>query len=518
MDKKTMNETVVYKNMIDEAAGTSQAIVDVIRNKRGGPFRIVDAQPYVDVVNKMTAVEGQSEDVIALYVDSVNAHYDVLKGLTDTVRPEDDPFIEAHQTPAILEILYEEDPDFKASMWKFIDAIAGNRAMVGLEAARKYGGMYGPTCVVDFGMSVGSMPNLFNRLLVNLDIPLAHKQTIMASKSWGMNTAYTFASALRKTLESGGTLAEAEQAEIDWLQYIHREPIASNAQMMDEHNLGGHGPHSSFDVRKYMQQYKERMRPTVVRAMKAGVHEANIACVTAFCAGDIAHHISESGYNMFRDHMVFGIYEAVIDVMENTLRRGLEQGAYKSVYDVVAVATGATACATTYLLWLDSFTVPMVVDLFTKRFYNHAAMHPDRGEEDEIHGVDFLDMIARGERILDVTPIGSGAKVKGVAIDLSPIHDHEVLMNPQRYSYASCAHTQRFAALMTLADFPCYLTPEPTTASLMTNIIALEPTKPGAPMRGCKQCAVTSLIKRNVPMVTGRGGGTKGYCEWQNAI
>jgi len=67
---------------------------------------------------------------------------------------------------------------------------------------------------------------------------------------------------------------------------------------------------------------------------------------------------------------------------------------------------------------------------------------------------------------------------------------------------------------MHMADFPCYLTPECVTATLMTNAIALNPGIPGAPVRGCKHCAVTSLIKRNVPYVTGFGKGKQGYCEW----
>ena len=103
-------------------------------------------------------------------------------------------------------------------------------------------------------------------------------------------------------------------------------------------------------------------------------------------------------------------------------------------------------------------------------------------------------------------------------MDLSPVDKNEMLMNPQRYTYPACAITQRFAALMSLADFPCYLTPECATATLMTNATALTPETPGAPVRACKGCAVTGLIKRNVPYVTGIGTGAKGYCEWNLAV
>jgi len=508
----------VYKKMIDEAVGATKAVYGVIKEKRGGQFKLTDCKPYVDAVNKMKPGDGQAKEVIDLHVQSVNAHYNILLGLTDYIRPEDDPFVEHYQTPPILEILYDLDPGFKKSMWKFIDALAANKALIGREAARRYGGMYGPTCVVDFAMSVGSVSNVVNRILRTLDIPADHKKTILASKSWGMNTSYGLGGAFRAAVEAGKTLAEAEQAEVDMLQFIYREPVNAQAQLMDTHNLGGHGGHTSFDTRKYMAQYKEKMKPYIEAALKAGVHMANITAVPAYCVGDIGHHIAQSAYNMFKDDMVFGIYEAVMGVFENTLYRGLEQDAYKNPYDVLTVATGAPACATVYILWLDSFTVPMVIDLLVKRFHNYAAMNPQRGEADELHNVDFMDVLLRGEQILDIKPIGAGAKIKGIKVDFSPIDNHEVIMNPQRYTYPACAITQRFAALMSLADFPCYLTPECTTATLMTNIVALDPKTPGAPVRACKHCAATTLIKRNVPYVKGFGKGDQGYCEWAVAV
>jgi len=187
----------IYKKMIDEAVNATLAVFNVNKEKRGGTFKIADGKPYVDAVNQMAPAEGQSKEVIDLHVQSVNAHFNTLLGLTDTIRPEDDPFVEHYQTPPILEILYEELPDFKASMWKFIDAIAANKALVGREAVRRYGGMYGPTCVVDFAMSVGSVPNLVNRILREMDMPDAHKKAILACKSWGMNTSYGLGGASR---------------------------------------------------------------------------------------------------------------------------------------------------------------------------------------------------------------------------------------------------------------------------------------------------------------------------------
>lgn len=515
-----MADKVLYAKMIAEASAAADADLGVIGKKRGGPFVFDDAQPYVDAVNGMKPGEGQSKEVFDLHIQSVNAHYEILKKISvnNTIRPEDDPFVEHYQTPPILEILYDADPAFKASMWKFIDALAANKALLGREAARIYGGMYGPTCVVDFAFSVGSTPNMVNRILRGMDIPKDHKRTILSSKSWGMNTSYGIGAAFRGAVEEGKTLAEAEQAEVDMMQFVYREPSAAQTHLMLTHNLGGHGGHTSFDTAQYMKLYKERMKPYVLAALEKGVHPGNIVTVPAYCVGDIGHHLGPATYNMFKDDMVFNIYKAVTEVYENTLKRGLEMDAFKGPYDVLSVATGSGACGVAYILWKDAFTVPMVVDLLTKRFHNYVVMNPKRGAADELHNVDFMDILLRGEQILDITPKGDGGKIKGIPVDLSPIDNNEVIANPQRYTYPACAISQRFAALMSLADYPCFLTTECVTATLMTNIIALTPDKVGSPARTCKDCAVTSLLKRNVPMVTGIGASAKGYCNWDEAV
>jgi hypothetical protein len=515
-----MADKALYEKMIKEAVGAAEADLGVISKKRGGSFVFTDSKPYVDAVNKMKVGEGQSKEVFDLHVQSVNAHYDILTkiAVNGTIRPEDDPFVEHYQTPPILEILYDEDPAFKDSMWKFIDALAAHKALLSREAVARYGGMYGLTCVVDFAFSVGSTSNVVNRILREMDIPKDHKRTILASKSWGMNTSYGLGGAFRAALQSGKTAAEAEQAELDMMQFIYREPVAAQAHLMATHNLGGHGPHSSFDTLEYMKQYKARMKPFVQAARAAGVHPGNIVTVPAYCVGDVGHHLGPATFNMFKDDMVFGIYEAVTSVFKNTLQRGLDTNAFKSEWDILSVATGSGACAVAYILWLDAFTVPMVIDLFNKRFHNYAAMNPKRGEADELHNADFIDILKRGENILEIEPKGNGAKVKGIPVDLSPVNNHPVIMNPQRYTYPACAITQRFAALMSLSDYPCFLTTECVTATVMTNIIALATGKVGAPARTCKDCATTDLIKRNVPYAKGIDVGAKGLCQWDVAV
>jgi hypothetical protein len=485
--------------MAAEAMAAQKADLEVIREKRGSRFRVTDAKPYVDAVNGMQPAEGQSAEVFRLHVDSVNAHYQILCQLTDTVRPEDDPFVEHYQTPAVLEILYALDPPFRRAVEAFIKAIEDNEVLIGREAVRRYGGFYGPTCVVDFAFCPGSTRNVVNTILNGLDIDRAYKQAILSAKSWGMNTSYGIGAAFAAALEAGKTVAEAVRAEIETLKLVYDRPIEAQAKLMAE------AGHASFDVKAYMERYKESIKPAVEAAVKAGVHYGNIVTVPAYCVGDVAHHISQSMYNMAKDDVTMAIIDAVSRVMEETLNHGLQQG-YKSAYDVLSVATGSTAAATAYILEKDGFTVPMVVDLLVKRFTNYVQMYPNRGAAAELHNCDFMDMILRGAKILEPAPIGSGGKVRGVEVQLAPVDQNEVLSNPQRYTYPACAITVRFSSLMRLADFPCLLTSEPVTATLMTNIIALEPTKPGSPARVCKDCAVCTLVKRH------------NHCNWKEAV
>ncbi|WOX55829.1 DUF2193 domain-containing protein [Methanoculleus palmolei] len=496
----------LYEKMINEAMAAQRADVDTVKAKRGQKFVIEDTKPYVDVARKMTTIGDQSRAVIDLHKNSVIAHYETLKGLTTTVRPEDDPFVEHYQTPVVLEVLKSQDEAFARSVDTFVQAIADAEARIGLEAVRHYGGFYGPTCVVDFALIPGSTSNVVNRVLQKTDIPVEHKRAILAAKSWGMNTSYGFGDAFAHALEARATPTEATAKEIATMQKIYREPVEAQAELMDEAGM------TSFDQRKYMSEYRRRMEATIKAAIDDGVHYGNILTIPAYGVGDVAHHIAQTTFNMCKDDVVMAVIEAVTGVMESTLKNSLDS--YKSYWDVLSVATGASAAATEYILQLDAFNAPMIVDLLTKRFHNYVQRYPARGAAAELHNCDFMDMIYRGWKLLDKAQRnanGSGAelvpRVGSYPVDLSPIRANEVLMNPQRYAYAACAISVRFSALMRLADYPCLLTSEPVTATMMTNIIALEKDKAAAPVRACKNCATACLVDQR-----------QRYCQWKEAV
>lgn len=498
--------TELYEKMVNEAIMAQKADVGTVSKYRGQNFKMEHTKAYVDVANKMEAVEGQSEAVINLHVDSINTHYNTLTGLTDTVRPEDDPFVEHYQTPAILEILYEEDESFKKSVDKFIDAIGKSEDIIGLDSVRRYAGFYGPTCVVDFALIPGSTSNVVNRILKRVDMPDDHKRAILAAKSWGMNTSYGIGEIFANRIEEGVALTEAVKNEIEMVKSIYEAPVDAQAKLMD--SLG----HKSFDVRKYMLKYMKGMKETIMAAVDDGVHYGNILTVPAYCVGDISHHISQSTYNMCKDDVIMAIIEATTDVIESTLKNAIKD--FKSEYQILSLATGAAACAVEYILELDGFNAPTVVELLTRRFHNYVQLYPTRPAAAELHNCDFMDTIYRGWKYLDEERrMKNGSKgkleprVAGFNVNLDPVNQNEVLMNPQRYTYPGCAITVRFSSLMRLADYPCLITSEPVTATLMTNVIALHKETPASPVRACKNCASACLVDFR-----------HSYCQWKEAV
>ena len=161
--------------MIGEALAAQHADVDTVKRMRGGEFRLDDAKAYLEAARGMRATGEQSEAVFGLHRDSIETHYATLSALTKTVRPEDDPFVEHYQTPVVLALLAEQDPDFGKSLEVFVEQIGKSEALIGRESIRRYGGLYGPTCVVDFALIPGSTSNMVNRILK--DTPISRRST-----------------------------------------------------------------------------------------------------------------------------------------------------------------------------------------------------------------------------------------------------------------------------------------------------------------------------------------------------
>ncbi len=107
---------------------------------------------------------------------------------------------------------------------------------------------------------------------------------------------------------------------------------------------------------------------------------------------------------MAKDDVVMAVINAVTEVMEATMEKA--KGKFRNEYSPLTIATDAAAA--TKILWMDGFTTMMMLDLLVKRFHNLVLNNPKRGAAAELHNVDFIDLIEKGERIIDHKPRGAG--------------------------------------------------------------------------------------------------------------
>jgi hypothetical protein len=300
---------------------------------------------------------------------------------------------------------------------------------------------------------------------------------------------------------------------------VYDTPIAAQTKIMLGHNLGGHGGHTSFDTDAYMNQYQERMAPTLKAALDKGVHPANLCCIPAYCVGDVAHHNSQTMFNFAQDPIVMAIMEAHTAAFESTFNRGLEAG-FKNEYAPIGLAVGAGAAMMAYEFVLDYMPIPSVIELLVNRFHNMVLMNPNRDSAAELHNVDMIMSIHRGWNIIKSKPLGKGGEVGGVAVDFGPIDNHDVLANIHRYTYPPCAITQRVGTMFKFADFPCLLTSEPVTATLMTHAVSLHPETAMAPLPIDKDWGVTEYRFSNTGLgVKGLGADpVVGYEQWNTMV
>ena len=482
-----MKQHELYSKAIDDALSLMKADLEILRKHRGGKFLITDVKPYVDVVSKMGAMEGQEEVVFSLHKESVRNHYEILDELTKTLAWQDEPYTEHFQTPALMEILYELDPEFREFVERFIQRIGDSEAIVSREGMRKYSGFYGPTCVADFALTPGSTGNVLNQILRGMELSGKERyyaRAILASKSWGMNTSYAFGWKFIDGVEKGKTEKEAVEEEIEMLRLIFEEPIRAQQKLMEEVGF------LSFDPEKYLREYKKRMRKIIKNAIEMNVHYANILSIPAYSIGDIGHHLCQSVYDMYKDDPVFSLLEAVVDVVEKTLQNGMEN--YKNLNQVLSVATGSVAASITLILESEGFTAGMIIDLMMKRFQNFIQRYPYRGVGIEFHSVDFMDVIHRGNKILHE----DDGMVSGISVDFSPLIESGIIRDFKGCIYPNCAITHRFSTLMRFSDHFCLLNIEPVSMGLLTNIISMEPERAIAPVKSCKNCAVSSVLPK----------------------
>lgn len=473
-----------------------KANIAMLEKHRGKKFLLKDLKPYLKTVGGLKAADGQNDTVFALHRESVHNHLSILEDLTDTINYADEPYTEHLQGPALMEILYDMDPSFRKFVERFIKRIDECEKIVGKEGERKYTGFYGPVCVADFALTPGSTANVLNRMMRGMkltDKERYYAQVVLASKSWGMNTSYVFGWRYIEALKEGKTTKDAAKEEIEMLKYIFESPLEAQAKLMDE--VGAF----PFGTDRYLKRYKENMRETTEKAVQDKVNYANILSVPAYAVGDIGHHLCQSTYDMYKDDFALEMLEGVVEVVEDTLHKGMDD--FKDLPQILSTATGSAAAAVTYMLESEGYTSDVVIELLMKRFQGFIRKYPYRGVGIEFHNVDFMDVAYRGNKILEV------GNIKGIPLDYTPLVKRGIVRDFKGCIYPNCAINRIFSTLIRFADHFCLLNIEPVTMALLTNIIAREPENSMSPVRGCKKCAASAFLPHRC-----------GFCERTKAI
>ena len=475
-----MLEGKLAEKIGDDVVRIQRSWIKIIERNRGKKFKVSDWRPMLETKNDLEPHERQSKEVFDLYIVSANAGYNIIKGLTDYIYPQDEPWLEHYQTTAVFEILYEYDRDFKRASTTLVKAIDKSDDLIQKEVFARFYGRYGQTWIVDYVATPGSFSNLYKRILERVNIRPDYKWTFINAVSAARNTSYSvmFGSKFLEALDSGKSINEAIKAEKEVLKEMWLNPLETQVRIMKE--VG----HRSFDYERCIKTFKEKIYEATVKAAEAGVHYTNLSLIPLWAAGDF-HHVSQTTYNLCKGDIEFAILQSLTDALERTIDNAKKDGKLKNPYKIPTWEV--TASASAYIMRLDGFTSSMVADLLMRRFYNLILKDPKIFRY-ECTNEEFVNFLSQGEYFIEKPPRGLGRKVWNVDIDLSPIDENEILSNPQHYSWPECPITSRFASLLRFADEPFHLISDPMVCLYATELIALNPDKPHLPYLFCKKC------------------------------
>lgn len=486
----------ICSKIVEEAISVQMSQLGILKEKRGRRLTIDDVRPYVDEVNKIGAIEGQSSSVIGLYIDSVNAHFKALSNLASIVQPEEEACLKRQQVPAVLEILYQEDSGFRKSVDIFIDGLEESKNLVGQDV------MKGLERSINSASRVGpgrqATPSaIIGQVLRSLPIPEEHSSAILAASPWILGDSCGIGRVFFREVEAGTSLEQALDAEIIQIKSIFNHPAEAQVEVSKLRN------NLAFDAGKYIAKYRREVEDSVKEAVNDGVHYANVLNISALSVEGMSP-LSQSSIHMAGDDLAMAVLEAVTKVIESSLIGSANR--FKSPDHPLILATGAVGCALEYILEMDRFSVLDIVGLLRKGSTLSQSQFSNSAGTSDFYYLDFVDMVYNGWRYLDNTQrkgkacTGRGLplpKVTWFDVDLSPILDNEVLMNPQRYSNPASPISARLSVLLRLSDRP-ELFNAAAISVIMANILSAQKEKAICPADIYRNYVMGRLSNSNI--------------------
>ncbi len=387
------------ENVIENLIAIQDSIVRHVRQNRGTRFHISHWEEITAIKERTPMRDGISKTTIQMYRQAARFHYECIRGMTDTIHPHDEPWLENIQAPAIIQLLKEQDPQFKRAVDDLIQAIdKDEQRAVERTAMARYTGQYGPTWIfgerglapheryLSGGAAVpGTQRHLYHTLLNQVEADDNAKGAIAGSRvtSYANMVGLSFC----RSLEGGGSLKDAVQAEKEMLIRQWEDPMRAQKHLMDELHF------TSFDVQRYMEELKALVTPYIEGCVREGIAYRNIIWIPTLI-GDL-HHVGQMAYNMCKDDMTMAVFEAVARCLERTLKSGAASrpGLHSiPVFDI-------TATASAYILNLDGITASDVAHLVNQRHRRLIAQNPQIYQREDMNEL-FVKYIETGEAIM----------------------------------------------------------------------------------------------------------------------
>lgn len=262
------------ENVIENLIAIQDSIVRHVRQNRGTRFHISHWEEITAIKERTPMRDGISATTIRMYRQAARFHYECIHGMTDTIHPHDEPWLENIQAPAVIQLLKEQDPQFKRAVDGLIQAIdKDEHRAVERMAMACYTGQYGPTWIfgerglapheryLSGGEAVpGTQRYLYRTLLSEVEADDNAKGAIAGTRmtSYANMVGLSFC----RTLEEGGSLQDAVQAEKEMLIRQWEDPMRAQKHLMDELHF------NSFDMQRYMEELKALVAP-YYRGMRA---------------------------------------------------------------------------------------------------------------------------------------------------------------------------------------------------------------------------------------------------------
>lgn len=427
-----------------------RSIVDAIARNRGKKFRLRQALPVVEAVQRLRAMQNPAFD---LHVSSVQAHYDALKRSCSAFAQRDEFLSASLQAPVAWDLLREWDAGFKRSVRRFADAIESAKPIIAAELRDVASDKCGIIAPLDVAPSPGSTCRMLMRIARRVAIPKRHAEAIIASKSFGMLTHYAFGDAFLAAQRKGEPFSAALSAEMEALQQMLLEPKALTARIAKR---------SSINAARYFERYGELAAGAMRNAFDAHVAYGNILAVASLPCADIGEHLGPTALKAFANDKYMALLEAVTDRASMAARSNPSLPPLR-LLDALSVSNAAFFAA---LIEANGISASSLKHYYLSR-HRKSIKNQRFNRMSEAHVMDFIRMLKAGKQHRRFASVAAYLPKKN-------LQKRKMTRSGENLSWTGTLPKFTFPEIAALPKFFCLLQLEPIANVLFTAAVQYE--------------------------------------------